>query len=230
MLRHPVYDSARVLELPRQDEVPYEHAGLQYLLLVHAVDPDLAEHLEYRGRRDLGVIFGIRILLRRQGQGILEVRHVYLHEALEHFERPDALVARAVPHDGDAELQPGQRLGDGPHEVRAGDEADVVHACVAQAEHGVAQFGHGELHASAGSYLVVLAVDAAQGAAGEEDGAAAARAADAGLLAEVRRGPGGAGQISRAAAALRAVLARSPAVSRAVMAGAQNSSASLVWP
>ena len=105
-----------------------------------------------------------------------------------------------------------------------------MYARVAQPEHYLPQLRHGELHPAAPGDLAVLAVDAAEGAAGEEDGAAAARAAYAGLLAVVRRRPRGAGEIWRAAAAQGAVFTLGAAGPRAVCAAAQNSSASLVWP
>ena len=196
-------------------------------MLIHA---HLAEHLEYRRRGDLRVIRRVGIPRRGGGKGVFEVRHVYLHQPLEHAQGLHALVAGAVPDHGYAEVEAGERLGHGPGKVRGGDEADVVHARVPQPEHDLAQLRHGELHTAAGGYLSVLAVDAAEAAAGEEDGAAPSRAAYAGLLAVVRRRPRGAGEIGRAAAAEHAAFAHGSAVSRAVMAAAQKGSASLVWP
>ena len=227
MLGHPVDDPARVLELPGQDEMPYEHAGAEDVILVHPVHSHLTEHFQNGRRGDLRVVRRVRVARGGGGEGGFEVRHVDLHEAFEHFERLDALVSGAVPDHRHAQLEAGERLGNRADEVRGGDEAYVMYARVAQPEHYLPQLRHGELHPAAPGDLAVLAVDAAEGAAGEE---AAARAAYAGLLGVVRRRPRGAGEIWRAAASQGTVFTLGAAGPRAVCAAAQNSSASLVWP
>ena len=74
-------------------------------------------------------------------------------------------------------------------------EIDVVYALVAQTEHHVPKLRHGQNLASlSAAYIVVLAKDTSEVAAGEKYGARTARTADAWLLAEVRRGARGAGQ------------------------------------
>ena len=148
------------------------------------------------------------------------------------MERLHALVAARVPHDGDAELEPVERIGDGPREVRACDEVYVVHAPVAQAEHSVAQLGYVELlpRALGRGDGRVLAVGAAEGAAGEEYGPAAALTGYAGLLAEVRRGPRRVGEGAHAAVSAPAELAVHAAVPRAVMARAHSPISSFVCP
>lgn len=71
----------------------------------------------------------------------------------------------------------------------------MVRALVAQTEHHVPKLRHGQSPAAlSAAYIVVLAEDAAEVAAGEKYGAGTARTADAWLLAEVRRGARDAGQ------------------------------------
>ena len=76
----------------------------------------------------------------------------------------------------------------------------------------------------------VLAVGAAEGAAGEEYGPAAPLARYAGLLAEVRRGPRRVGEGAHAAVSAPAELAVHAAVPRAVMARAHSPISSFVCP
>jgi hypothetical protein len=75
-----------------------------------------------------------------------------------------------------------------------------VHALIPQAQHHVPQLRHRQqLAALAPAYFPVLAEDAAQIAASEEDRAGAFCAADAGLLSEVGSGPGDPGESGGAA-------------------------------
>ena len=69
----------------------------------------------------------------------------------------------------------------------SGDKIDFVYAPVAQPEKGITQLRHRHRHAAApAADLPVLAEDAAQAAAGEENSSRASCTADARLLAEMR--------------------------------------------
>ena len=189
-LPDPVDDAAGVFPLLRQDKVPYEHAALQHAVLVEPERTGLAVHLQNGGARDLRIVRRSGVARGRLRQGVFQVRQVYLHEPVEHTQRLDAFVAGAVPHDRDAELQPGERLGDLPRIVTGRDEVDVVHALIAQTQKNAAKLRDGDLFSVlSAADGAVLAEYAPQIAAREKYRAAAACAGNAWFFAEVRRGP-----------------------------------------
>ena len=188
-LRHPIDAPAGVLQLSRELQVPDHDPPLEAAVLQHA-GSRLAVHLQDRRRGPLKVILRPGVALGRPRQGIFQVRQVYLLEPVEHTQRLDAFVAGAVPHDRDAELQPGERLGDLPRIVTGRDEVDVVHALIAQTQKNAAKLRDGDLFSVlSAADGAVLAEYAPQVAAREEHRAAAACAGNAWFLAEVRRGP-----------------------------------------
>ena len=186
----PVDDAAGVFRLSRQNEVPDEHAALQHAVLVEPERAGLAVHLQNGGAGDLRIVRRGGVARGRFRQGVLQVRQIYLHEPVEHAQRFDAFIARAVPYDRDAELQPGERLGDLPRVVARRDKIDVVHAFIAQTQKNVAKLRDGDLFSVlSAADGAVLAEYAPQIAAREEHRAAAACAGNARFLAEVRCGP-----------------------------------------
>ena len=93
-----------------------------------------------------------------------------------------------------------QRVQDGGHEGRAGDQVDIVRALILQVPENLGQALNGNiLPLPLVADGKILAVSAAQGAPRKEHRAAAARAGNAGLLPEMQRRPGDAGLFAHAA-------------------------------
>ena len=154
--------------------------------------------------------------------------------ALEPPERVDRLKAAAVPHDGHAERLL-QRLQDGIHELRAGDQIDVVRLVLDQpVEYRAQPLRRNGAPEAAAADLIVLAVDAAQRTAAEEHRARAARAADARFLVKVKRRAGQHGRFAHlakaAALARRFIAALHAAAARTQFADKHDLSSSLFRP
>ena len=190
-----VHHFLRVQLLSGENEVTYQHTGAQNTVLIHDVRPGLAVHLAYGGHGDFGVVRRGGVAAGKLCVRVLEIGHIDLHKPLKHTQRLDAVIAGAVPDDGDAERKPAQRLSYLTDIVTGRDEIYIVYALVAQAEHRLPKLRDAQrAPAHAAAYLVVLAKDTSEVAAGEKYGARTARTADAWLLAEVRRGARDAGQ------------------------------------
>lgn len=96
----------------------------------------------------------------------------------------------------------GKCLEDRWQEVGGRHQIDIVGALVLQAEHHPAEAGGRDSFSQIFlADVVVLAEAAPQGTAGEENGPAASRPADAGLLPVVEGGPGCCGRVQLAAVA-----------------------------
>ena len=187
-LPDPVDDAAGVFALMRQNEMSDEYAALQHPVVIKLKRTGLTVHFQNGGAGDLRVIRGGGVACCRSGQGVFHVRQVYLHEPLEHTQRLHTLIARAVPHDRDAKGQTRERLGDLRRVVAGGNEVDVVHTFVPQAQKNSAELRDGDLFSVfAAADVAVLAKYAPQIAAGEKDRAAAACAGYARFLTEMRR-------------------------------------------
>ena len=201
--------------------MPDQHARDEQAVLIHAKRSRLAVHLPDRGGGELRIVGGCAVPLRKRRVAVFVVRQVDLDKPFKAFERLDALIARGVPHHRDTEREPLERLAHGAQIVRGRDEIDAVRALVAQTQHHGAQCFHayGAPLAAAAADRAVLTVHAAQAAAGEKDRSGAPRSADAGLLAEVRRGPRDARQGGGGADASGLCIASlCPAAARAIAA------------
>ena len=136
------------------------------------------------------VIFRLEQPLRRGLCPDLEVRQVYIHQPVEQFQRLQRVKGRCVVDDRQPEpqvfrVQYGQY--DLRHHVLRRDQVDIVHlAHILQLDIPSGQLLRRGVEAVAlVRNVVVLAEDAAEVAAREEDGARAIVALDARLLAEV---------------------------------------------
>lgn len=135
----------RVFSPVRQNEMSDEYAALQHPVVIKLKRTGLTVHFQNGGAGDLRVIRGGGVACCRSGQGVFHVRQVYLHEPLEHTQRLHTLIARAVPHDRDAKGQTRERLGDLRRVVAGGNEVDVVHTFVPQAQKNSAELRDGDL-------------------------------------------------------------------------------------
>ena len=186
---HPVDDAAAVVSLLRENQVADQNAALQQTVPIHPKRAGLPEHLQDRSSGGFGVVRCGGVTRGKRRVRIFQIGQVDLHQPLQHPQRFDGFIARTVPHYGDAKLQTVERLRDGAGIVARCDEVDVVHALIAQLQENVPQPLDGDLPAELiAAERVVLAEHAPQIAPGEKHGAAAARAGDARLLAEMGRG------------------------------------------
>src|SRR5918992_1987482 len=151
---------------------------------------DLAMHLLDVRAHDVGVLALAEVATSVLPRPELDVGHVDVHDALHQLEAVRAVVGARVVDDRQLEaLAQGdrERLEDLRHDMLGRDPVDVVTAVLLELEHHAGQALAGDLLAlDLPADVEVLAEDAAQVAAAEEDRARAAPAAQAVLLAEVR--------------------------------------------
>ena len=168
---------------------------LQDALAVQLIRPHLAEHLFDGGFGRLGIILGGGVAFGQVRLPIFEVRHIDLHQPLQHMQTLHTVIAGAVPHHRDAQVKAAEGLGDPGGIVGAGDQIQGGHALIPQAEKQLPQLRHRQRAACLPpADLPVLAENAAEIAAGEEHGPGPPAAADAGLLPEMSGRPGHPGQ------------------------------------
>lgn len=196
-----------VARVGRQNQVPHNHASLHNALVVIARRAGLKEHFLNGGRGGVDVVRRVRELLGERIARVFEVRQIHVHQSAEHGERFGRGVAAAVVDDGQLGAINRQTFRHGLNKVVGGHQIDVVNAAFLQHAVAVRQLLGRQRHASAGQRnLVILAVDAAHGAARKKHRTAAARAADTRLLAKVRRDSRHDWQGAHAAKAVAAVL------------------------
>ena len=141
-------------------------------------------------------VFCRRRIVRRAGiargerrVGIFKIRQKDAHLRRERVHGIDRFISRRIPHDRDLRLCDGERFPYFRRELRAGDEIEVVHALRFQPGEDRREALDGDRFADPpAAERIVLAVHAAERTPGEEHRAAPPLAADAGLLAVVRRG------------------------------------------
>ena len=166
--------------------MPDQHAAFQNARIVHLHRSPLPKHLTDSRCGNLRVVCRCTVGFGKICIHILHIRHVYLHQPLQHLQRLHTLIAGAVPYHRDAQIKPGQHLGKESGMMGGCHKVDVVHARVPKAQKERAHFLHAELFAhSLPADLVILTEDALQAAAGEENRPRAPCACDAGLLAEM---------------------------------------------
>lgn len=175
----------------RHDEMPHQEPFLGDPVGGEAQIADLGVHGSDALHRRTGVIVRFEQPLRRRLGPDLEVRQVDIDQPVEQVERLQRIERGRVVDDGHAQAQlPGAQHGQ--HDLRdhvlRRDQIDVVHPPhVLQLQVPRRQLPRRGVEAPAPVRdVVVLAKDAAEVAAGEEDGAGAGVALDAGFLAEVR--------------------------------------------
>ena len=168
--------------------MPDDHPLPQQAIL-HAAGTHLTEHLPDGLRGHGEVVRGVGIAPGRLLQPVFQVRQPDLHFSFQQTQRLHPLVAAAVEHHRHRQrlLQRRQQEGD---EVAGGDEVDVVGALSDKLTEDLPQplRGDGLAHPLGGDG-VVLAVDAAQRAAGEEHRSAAPCTGEHRLLPQVQPGP-----------------------------------------
>ena len=179
----------------------------------------LAHHFVNRRMRRVGVIPRAGEHCRHVRVDVFVIRQIDIHRALQHAQRLHAFIAAAVVDDRDVRPVQRQRVEHGGNEVRRRHEVDVVRALRLQlAEDLRKPLRRDDLPLAPLADAFILAEHAPQPAAGKEHRAAAARAADAGLLPPVQRRARDFGQRAHAANA-RAALRRAL---RAAVSGAKR--------
>ena len=161
--------------------MPDDHTFSQFLALPLG-RPHLPHHFPDGSSGHGKIVFRTGQPLRQRIISIFHVRQVDIHLALQHLQRFDPLIAAAVVYNGNGELflqrrqNTGQKMG-GRHKV------DVLRPLVDQFLHHLPQLTavHRRTHRSATDGFV-LAVGAFQGAAAEENSAAAACACQSRLF------------------------------------------------
>ena len=133
----------------------------------------------YRGARCCRIVSRRAVPLRGGAVPVFEIGGMHTRTSPESWRSVSTIsfIARAVPDDGDAERESGERFGDGRGVMRAGDEVNTRYALIAQAQHYLTQARDADaLAALAAALFPVLAEHAAEIAAGKEyrPGAAAA--------------------------------------------------------
>ena len=122
---------------------------------------------------------------------MLEVGQINVDDTVEAAEGFDGFITGGIPDQGNRRPPERQSFEDLRNERRGGDEGNRVHAEVLQALQGIRKLRGRERPAFiAVGNVAVLAVDTAQGAAGEEDGSGAVGAGDRGLFPVMRSDPG----------------------------------------
>lgn len=186
----PLGDEAGVGEAVGEDEMPDEEAAPGEAAMVEDQVADLSVHLLDGAAGYLGVVLGERQPAGDLRPPELEVGQVDVDDPVEDLEGRDGLVTAAVVDDGQAEAGLGgddERLQDLGQDVGGGDPIEVVAAAILEVEHDPGELVGADAPAFvfvAG--LPVLTEDAAQVAAGEEDGPGTAPASEAVLFAVVR--------------------------------------------
>ena len=208
--------------------MPDQHAPPQQPVRLQVRRTGLAVHLLNGGQGHLGIVRRGAVAGGQHGVGVFEVGKPDLHQPLQLPQLLHGLIAGTVPDHRDLQPQPRQGLGYRVTEMAGRHQVQVVDPAVRQAAKEVPQGGHVQLHPGRPSTdLPVLAVDAAQGAAGEEHRPAAPAAADAGFLPEVGRGPADQGRCGHAAGAGGAVPLRAAAPGTETAAAHCSSSRSM---
>ena len=151
---------------------------------------DLAVHLQDRLSRHVRVVGPLQVASRRLARPQLEVGHVDVDDPLHQAEAVERVVGARVVDDRQLEAAregKRQRFEDLRHDVLGRDPVDVVTADRLQLEHHLREpLGCDELALNFPRDVVVLAEDAPEVAAREEDRPRTVPAAEAVLLAEVR--------------------------------------------
>jgi len=196
-----------------EDQMADERAAEHDAVRIIPRGAGLAAHLSDGRGGFLKIIRGAGAEAGGAGGEMLEIRKVDVDDPVEEAEGIDGFIAGGVPDEGERRTPEGEGFEDPRDEGGGGDEGNRMHAEVREALQGV-----GELPGREGAALVavgniaVLAIDAAEGAAGEEDRAGAAGPGDGRLLPEVGSDPGDEHFIGEAAetggrGAVRAALA-----------------------
>ena len=199
--------------------MPDHNAPAENAVFVQLERAGMLRHALYGALRRRRIVRRAGVPRGERRVGILEVRKKDAHALRQRVHGLRRFVSRRIPHDRDPRLCHIERFQDLRRVLRAGDEIEVVHAL--RFERGKnrrkAPDGNRLAHASAAE-RVVLAVHAAERAPGEKHRAAPPLAADAGLLAVMRRGARHAHGASHAAhaRARRAVGAAFPGAEAAV--------------
>jgi hypothetical protein len=183
-------DRLGLVELAGHDEVAQDHAPAGQPALVEDEVADLAVHLFDRLACDLGVVRPLEISARPLARPDLEVGHVDVHDAVHQPQAVEAVVRARVVDDRQLEAADdgvGQGLEYLRDDVLRRDPVDVVAADRLELEHHRPEpLRRRALAPNLPRDFVVLAKDAAQVAAAEEDRAGAVTPAQAVLLAEMR--------------------------------------------
>ena len=139
----------------------------------------------------LGVVPSFGVMPRHFRVPELEVGHVDVDEPIHQFNGMERIVRTGVVDQGQAQTTlNGQRQGleNLGHYVLGGDEVDIMAALFLEPQHHGGQvFGTRALAAALPTDVVVLAENAAQVTPGKENRARTVPAAQAVLLAEVRK-------------------------------------------
>ena len=190
------HDRLRVLQGPGQHEMAHYHTADQALLAAILVVARLARLLHHGGKgrqRHLGVVGRTGVAARERGIGVLEVGEISVYEAPVRTHGLHRLVAARIPQHGQPHAGlPCQRHGFANLRpiVGGGHAVDVQGPGSLELAHDGRQAFHGDrAGVLAESDVGVLAVHAAQGAAGEEHRAAAVLAGNRRLLPKVQRRP-----------------------------------------
>lgn len=162
----------------RHDEVTHEQALLSNAIGREAQVADLRMHSDNGLPRRRGIVVGLEQTARRCRTPYLKVRQVDVNESIEQTERGEAVKGGRVVDDGQVQpLVPCRQDGQNylRHDVFRSDEVDVVHVPdILQLQEPVGQLIGRQVEATAlVRDFMVLAEDAAQVAAAEEDGTAA---------------------------------------------------------
>ena len=190
-LGHPVDDAAGIVQIAGQHQMADDHAAAQEAVF-HHIGPGLAEHLLYGSGRHGKIIRRGGELGRQCAVGIFQVGEPDIHQPLQRTQGLHPFVAAAVVDQRHGELGL-QRREDPGQEVGGCDEVDVVGALGDQLlKDGAETLGGHILAEALRRDGVILAVDAAQGAAGEKHRAGAVGAGDRRLLPVVEGGAGNA--------------------------------------
>src|SRR5262249_42635939 len=181
--RHPLEDLARAGDRTRHPEVTQDQPPPGKTVLVENQRPYLPVHLADGATRSLRIVRRAYVAARHLPVPELEIRHVDINQPLHQLQGIERVVGACVVYQRQAQpflhgdQQPFQYLRD--HVFRR-DKVDVVAATLLEVKHHQGQLARRcKLTFHLPTSLEVLAEDAAQITAGEEDGAGAAPAAQA---------------------------------------------------
>ncbi|HEY3189476.1 MAG TPA: hypothetical protein VGJ70_18460, partial [Solirubrobacteraceae bacterium] len=178
------------LDQTRHDQVADDQSAPRQALVVEYEVADLPAHLPDVPRGDLEVLPLAEVAARQFARRQLEIRHVDAYHAIHQPQAVRAVVGARVVDDREPQaFLHGQRecLEDLRHDVLGCHPVDVVAADLLQLQHHRREpSGVGLVSLHLPGHVEVLAEDAAQVAAAEEDRSRAAPAAQAVLFAEVR--------------------------------------------
>src|SRR5215472_6270866 len=181
--RHPLQDLARARDRARHHQVAQDQPPPGKAVLIDNQWPYLPVHLADGATRDLRIVRRAHVAAGHLPLPELEIGHVDVNQLLHQLQGIKRVVGAGVIHERQAQpflhrdQQPFQDLR---YHVFGGDKVDVVAAALLEVQHHQGQLARRcEFAFHLPTSLKVLAEDAAQITAGEEDGAGAAPAAQA---------------------------------------------------